>query len=79
MRNKKKVFLGCKRLPGKYKKKFFVLSSQGVTKRCRLSWLTISALVYEPKCGGGRGGVVESQLMSTAVYMELKKTLEIYM
>ncbi len=26
---------------------------QGVTKRCRLSWLTYSALVYEPKCGGG--------------------------
>jgi hypothetical protein len=27
---------------------------QGVTKRCRLSWLTNSALVlavYEPKCG----------------------------
>jgi hypothetical protein len=31
-------------------------SDQGVTKRCRLSWLTNSALVYEPKCGG-RGGV----------------------
>jgi hypothetical protein len=28
---------------------------QGVTKRCRLSWLTISALVYEPKCGGMGG------------------------
>jgi hypothetical protein len=29
---------------------------QGVTKRwrkCRLSWLTNSDLVYEPKCGGG--------------------------
>ncbi len=25
----------------------------GVTKRCRLSWLVNSALVYEPKCGGG--------------------------
>jgi hypothetical protein len=25
---------------------------QGVTKRCRLSWLTNSALVYEPKCWG---------------------------
>ena len=24
----------------------------GVTKRCRLSWLTNSALVYEPNCGG---------------------------
>ncbi len=30
-------------------------SDQGVTKRCRLSWLTNSALVYEPKCGGRRG------------------------
>jgi hypothetical protein len=30
-------------------------SHQGDTKRCRLSWLTTSALVYEPKCGGGRG------------------------
>ncbi len=30
--------------------------NQGVTKRCRLSWLTNSALVYEPKCGG-RGEV----------------------
>ncbi len=28
---------------------------QGVTKKCRLSWLTNSALVYEPKCGGGAG------------------------
>jgi hypothetical protein len=26
--------------------------TQGVTKKCRQSWLTISALVYEPKCGG---------------------------
>ncbi len=25
---------------------------QGVKKRCRLSWMTNSALVYEPKCGG---------------------------
>jgi hypothetical protein len=31
--------------------------SQGVTKKCRLSWMTNSALVYEPKCGGkGCGG-----------------------
>ncbi len=35
---------------------FFV--NQGVTKRCRLSWLTNSALVYEPKCGRGEGGGV---------------------
>jgi hypothetical protein len=27
----------------------------GVTKRCRLSWLTNSVLVCEPKCGGWRG------------------------
>ncbi len=36
---------------------------QGVTKRCRLSWLTNSALVCEPKCWG-RGGVAGSQPMS---------------
>ncbi len=35
-----------------------------------LDWPTCSALVYEPKCGGG--GVVGSQPMSTAVHMELK-------
>ena len=29
---------------------------QAVTERCRLSWLTNSALVYEPKCGGEGGG-----------------------
>jgi hypothetical protein len=28
---------------------------QGVTKRCRLSWLTNSDLVYETKCGGSCG------------------------
>ena len=38
---------------------------QGVTKRCRLSWLTNSALVYEPNAGGG--GVAGSQTMSTDV------------
>jgi hypothetical protein len=32
-----------------------VSHTQGVTKRCRLSLLTNSALVYEPKCGGGGG------------------------
>jgi hypothetical protein len=30
---------------------------QGVTKRCRLSWLTNSALVCEPKWGVGGGGL----------------------
>jgi hypothetical protein len=40
---------------------------QGVTMRFRLSLLTNSALVYEPKCGG-RGGVAGSQPVSTAVH-----------
>ena len=39
---------------------------QGVTKRCRLSWL------YEPKCGG-RGGVAGSQPMSTAEHRSPNK------
>ncbi len=34
------------------KRRINPLIGQGVTKRCRLSWLTNSALVYEPKCGG---------------------------
>ncbi len=45
---------------------------QGVTKRCRLSWLTNSTLVHEPKCGGKGGGVAGFQPMSTAVHMEPK-------
>ncbi len=47
-----------------------VCVAQGVTKRSCLSWLTNSALVYEPKCrgGGGGGGVAGSQPMSTAVH-----------
>ncbi len=48
------------------------LRTQGVTKRCRLSWLTNSALVYEPKCGG-RGGVAGSQPMSTDVHRSPNK------
>ncbi len=50
-----------------------ITSCQGVTKRCRISWLTNSALVYEPKCGR-RGEVAGSQTqpMSTAVHMEPK-------
>jgi hypothetical protein len=35
------------------KLRFYVQGA--ITKRCRLSWLTNSALVYEPKCGGGWG------------------------
>ncbi len=46
----------------------FNLLIQGVTERCRLSWLPNSALVYEPKCGGK--GVAGSRPMSTAVHME---------
>jgi hypothetical protein len=34
----------------------------GVTKRCRLSWLTNSALAYEPKCGGGGAGGIAGSL-----------------
>ncbi len=45
---------------------------QRVTKRRRLSWLTDSALVYEPKLGG-EGGVVGSQPMSTAVHRSPNK------
>jgi hypothetical protein len=41
--------------------------TQGVTKRCRLSWLTNSALVYEPKCwGGGEGCGVSANKHSSA-------------
>ncbi len=40
------------------------VANQGVTKRYRLSWLTNSALLYEPNCGGGGGGA-GSQPMST--------------
>ncbi len=37
-----------------YKTQILCLTvAQGVTNRCRLSWLTNSAIVYEPKCGGG--------------------------
>jgi hypothetical protein len=42
---------------------------QGVTKICRLSWLTNSvSCVYEPKIRGGGGVVAGSQPMSTAVH-----------
>jgi hypothetical protein len=47
---------------------------QGIKKRCRLFWMTNSALVYEPKCGG-REGVAGSQgqPMSTAVHRSQNK------
>jgi hypothetical protein len=47
---------------------------EGVTKRCRLSWLINSALVCEPMASGwGEGwGVARSQPMSTGVHMEPK-------
>ncbi len=40
--------------------------------QCRLSWLTNSVRVYEPKCGGKGGEIAGSQPMSTAVRMEAK-------
>jgi hypothetical protein len=40
----------------KLKPSMYCIQGQGVTKRCRLSWLTNSALVYEPKCWEGGGG-----------------------
>jgi hypothetical protein len=43
-----------------------MFSSQGVTKRCHLSWLTTSALVWTQI--RGEGGVAGSQPMSTAVH-----------
>jgi hypothetical protein len=53
----------------------FVLPLQGVIKRCRLSWLTNSALVYEPKCGGAGGGScgVSANEYCTAVHIEPNK------
>ncbi len=45
---------------------------QVVAKRCRLSWLTSSALGYEPKCGG-QGAVAGSQPTSTAVHRSPNK------
>ncbi len=46
--------------------------NQGVTRRCRLSCLTNSALVYEPKCGG-RGWAAGSQPMSAALHRRPNK------
>ncbi len=45
----------------------------GVTKRCRLSWLTNSAIVYEPKCGGvGLGCGVSANEYSCAHRPQIK-------
>jgi hypothetical protein len=44
---------------------------QGVTNRCRLSWLTNRALVCEFKCGGR--GVAGTQPKSTAVHKSPNK------
>jgi len=55
-----------------------IVGTQGVRKRCRLSWLTNSALVYEPQPNLNAGEWVAGSLpMSTAVHMEPKLTLEI--
>ncbi len=37
------------------RQRLYCCFNPGFTKRCRLSWLTNSALVYEPKCGGYGG------------------------
>jgi len=59
--NDKKAHLGCKvnlrarkRIAsgGVWHLKNAIRCCQVVTKRCRLSWLTNSPLVYEPKCLG---------------------------
>jgi hypothetical protein len=52
---------------------FFCIWTQGVTKRCRLSLLTNSALVYDPKCRG-EGGVAcgVSAIKYRTVHMEPK-------
>jgi hypothetical protein len=45
------------------------LEQQGVTKRCRLSWLTNSALVVRVQMHGEGGGVAGSQPMTKAVHI----------
>jgi hypothetical protein len=53
--------------------------SQGFTKKCRLSWPTNNALVFEPKCGGGGGGCgVSANEYSCAHGARMKLKLEIY-
>ncbi len=57
-----------------------VRCAQRVRKRCRLSWLTNTALIYKPKCEG-RGEVAGSQPMSTAVHRspnKLQRSISIF-
>ncbi len=55
------------------KKLLIIERGDGVTEGCRLSWLTNSALVYEPKCGGEGGGVPANDYTAVhKMHMELK-------
>jgi|688.fasta_scaffold651881_1 hypothetical protein len=50
--------------------------TQGFTKRCRLSWLINSALVYEPTCGG-RGelrGLIQWVHLCTWIPNKIKRS-----
>jgi hypothetical protein len=50
------------------------INAGGLQRDVVFPWLTNSALVYEPECGGGgRGGVAGSQPMSTAVHRKPNK------
>ncbi len=50
-------------------------SSQGVTRRCRLSWLTKSALVYmSPNAGGVGGGDCVVSAKDTAVHNHIRQS-----
>ncbi len=61
----------CISLIGHHRDKYN--GDQGVIERCRLSWLTNSALVYEPKCGGmgwgGLGGLWQWVQLCTVHYV----------
>jgi hypothetical protein len=41
----------------RFRNQIIECDNKWVTMRCRLSWLTNGALVYEPKCRGGGGGL----------------------
>ncbi len=54
-------------------------TEQGVTKWCRLSWLTNSDPIYEPSPNaGGGGGVAGCQPMSTAVHRSPRRSNSIF-